>query len=99
MERLLDHYIFDDGIGTKQKLITFVQFSFDGKTFKNKGSYDYNSGVKIIKITFLGLGGKPSGCKVDGQGVHGWNYNLNTGEFVAPVSRSSLRDFEVSING
>jgi alpha-glucosidase len=88
----------DDGISIVQKSTTYVKFTFDGKTFKMKGSYGYNAGVKITKITFLGLGGNVKGCDVDGQGVGGWNHNTGLGELVVPVGKVISKDFSISIN-
>lgn len=48
----------DDGISFLQKATTYVKFSFDGSVFSMKGDYGYDSGVKIARIVFLGLGGQ-----------------------------------------
>ncbi|KAH6682594.1 glycoside hydrolase family 31 protein [Halenospora varia] len=88
----------DDGISLVQKGTTYVKFSFDGRIFSMKGTYGYNPGVGVARVIFLGLGGRPSGCDVDGQGARGWGQNSTTGAVVVPVGKSLTRDFTVSIN-
>jgi len=87
----------DDGLSLVQKSTTHVNFTFDGKTLKVKGTYGYNAGVKIASVTFLGLGSKPTGCKVDGKSIKGWRSDASVEKLVVPVGKD-FGNFEVGID-
>jgi alpha-glucosidase len=87
----------DDGISLVQKSTTYLKFAFDGRTFSVKGNYGYNPGVKVARIIFLGLGGKPHGLSIDGQNAADWQHNDSTGEVIVPAGRPLTSDFTVSI--
>jgi len=86
----------DDGLSLVQKSTTHVAFTFDGRTLKIRGKFGYNPGVKIASVTFLGLGGKPTGSKIDGNAVKGWKSDVSAEKLVVPVGKE-FGDFEVAV--
>ena len=88
----------DDGISLVQNATTYVTFAFDGKTFTLNGTYGYDAGVGVARIVFLGVGGEPGGCSVNGQNAANWTHDDSTGEVVVPVGKPLTEDFEVSLN-
>jgi len=87
----------DDGLSVVQKATTYVKFDFDGRILSIKGTYGYNPGVQIVRVTFLGLGRKPSGAEVDSQGVES-SSDSPTGDFTISVGKGLTEDFTVSVN-
>lgn len=88
----------DDGLSLVQSSTTYIKFAFDGTTLSVKGNYGYDPGVGVTRIIFLGVGGKPSGCSLDGQAAADWEHNDNTGEVTVPVGYRLTKDFTVSIH-
>jgi len=88
----------DDGLSIVQQGTTSVQFAFDGKTLSMKGSYGFDAGVQIQSVTFIGLGGKAGGVKLDGKSTSGWKVEDGTGDVVVQVGKSINADFTVSVS-
>lgn len=87
----------DDGISTVQKKTTYVNMTWDGKTFRLRGTYGYDAGVGVQRVVFLGVSSKPSSVEVDGVKIGGWDFDGTTGELVVPVGKKALGDFKVVV--
>ncbi|CAG8954839.1 hypothetical protein HYFRA_00008524 [Hymenoscyphus fraxineus] len=84
----------DDGISLVQKATTYVKFNFDGSVFTMQGNYGYDSGVKIARIVFLGVGGKTNATVGADQ-----LKSVETGNRVEVVVGKELNaDFSTSVN-
>jgi alpha-glucosidase len=87
----------DDGISLVQKATTYLQFSFDGRTFSVKGKYGYNPGVQVQRVVFLGLG-KTKGSSVNAQNTNGWKQDTTTGDVTVDVNKPLTGDFSVGVD-
>lgn len=88
----------DDGISLVQTGTTHLKFEFEGRTLKVKGTYGYDAGVSIRRVTFLGLGGRPSGCNVNGHAISGWRHEAVSGEVVVEVDERMTGEFTLKLN-
>lgn len=84
----------DDGISLVQKATTYLQFSFDGRTFRVKGKYGYSSGVQVKRVVFLGLG-KTRGSSVNDQNTR---QDSDTGDVTVDVNKPLTGDFSVQVD-
>ncbi|KAJ2905550.1 hypothetical protein MKZ38_005194 [Zalerion maritima] len=86
----------DDGDSLVQETTTEVRFKYENGTLSSEGSYDYQAGLKITKVTFLGVG-VVKGSSVDGNGIT-HNPGRNEEETTIELDVELSRDFVLELD-
>ncbi|KAL1754882.1 glycoside hydrolase family 31 protein [Schizophyllum commune] len=85
----------DDGVSVEQESTTEVDFVFVNGTLTVDGKFDYDVGVQLQRVRFLGVGEQPKNVTLDGEEVQDVTFNATTGVLDVPVARDFNAGFTV----
>lgn len=85
----------DDGVSVEPESTTEVDFVYANGTLTVDGKFDYDVGVQLQRVRFLGVGEQPKNVTLDGEEVQDVTFNATTGVLDVPVGRDFNAGFTV----
>ena len=80
----------DDGESIVQDAVSEIDFVYEGGTLTMSGSFEYDAGVGIEKITLLGVEAEP-------EGVEGAQYDAENKKLVVSVDVPLTGEYEITL--
>jgi alpha-glucosidase len=86
----------DDGVSLVQKATSEIEFEWKKGILEMKGSFGYDAGVVVERVTVWGLDGKPESVKAEGKSLE-WLWNGGNGTLVVEAGVGLTGTWKMSV--